>query len=54
MLSIANDADINHGYNAIKLAVRQRKLGMHMNFCRKIFATHLSLNGIEQEFIDLL
>ena len=54
MLSIAKEADINHGYNAIKLAVKRRKLDMHMNFCRKIFATHLRMNGIEQEFIDLL
>jgi intergrase/recombinase len=27
---------------------------MNMAFCRKIFATHLRMNGIEQETIDLL
>ena len=54
MLSIAKEADINHGYNTIKLAVRRRGLGMHMNFCRKNFATYLRVNGIEQEFVDLL
>lgn len=41
-------------YNALRLAVKQRGLEMHMAFCRKIFATHLRNNGIEQEIIDLL
>jgi intergrase/recombinase len=27
---------------------------MHMNYCRKIFATFLRTRGIEQEVIDLL
>ena len=27
---------------------------MHMNYCRKIFATYLRSKGIEQEVIDLL
>ena len=27
---------------------------VHMNYCRKIFATYLGNNGIEQEIIDLL
>ena len=27
---------------------------MNMAYCRKIFATHLRNNGIEQEIIDLL
>ena len=27
---------------------------MNMNYCRKIFATYLRNNGIEQEIIDLL
>ena len=27
---------------------------MHMNYCRKIFATYLRSKGIEQEIIDLL
>ena len=27
---------------------------MNMNYCRKIFATFMRSNGIEQEIIDLL
>ena len=27
---------------------------MNMAYCRKIFATYLRINGIEQEIIDLL
>jgi intergrase/recombinase len=27
---------------------------MNMGFCKKVFATHLRTNGIEQETIDLL
>jgi integrase len=41
-------------YNALRLAVKKRGLDMNMSYCRKIFATHLRANGIEQEIIDLL
>ena len=41
-------------YNAIRMAARRIGEKMNMNFCRKIFATHLRINGIEQETIDLL
>ncbi|MBI3640657.1 MAG: hypothetical protein HY223_10180 [Thaumarchaeota archaeon] len=43
-----------HSYNSIRMAVRKINLYMHMAYCRKIFATHLRNDGIEQEFIDLL
>jgi hypothetical protein len=44
----------NCGYNALRLAVKRKKLDMNMAFCRKIFATYLRTQGIEQETIDLL
>jgi intergrase/recombinase len=44
----------NCGYNALKLAVKRKKLDMYMAYCRKIFATYLRTHGIEQETIDLL
>jgi hypothetical protein len=42
------------GYNALRLAVKHKGMEMHMGYCRKIFATHLRINGIPQETIDLL
>jgi intergrase/recombinase len=42
------------GYNALRLAVKRKKLDMNMAYCRKVFATYLRMNGIEQEIIDLL
>jgi intergrase/recombinase len=44
----------NCGYNALRLAVKRKKLDMNMAYCRKIFATYLRTHGIEQEIIDLL
>jgi hypothetical protein len=44
----------NCGYNALRNYLVRRKLGMNMSYCRKIFATYLRINGIEQETIDLL
>lgn len=41
-------------YTSIKLATQRRGVEMHMNYCRKIFATYLRTKGIEQEVIDLL
>ena len=41
-------------YNALRLVVQKKGLDMRMSFCRKIFATYLRNNGIEQEIIDLL
>jgi len=42
------------GYNALRLALKRRSLNMNMAYCRKIYATNLRMNGIEQEIIDLL
>jgi Archaeal phage integrase len=44
----------NYSYHALKLMIRRKGIAMNMAFCRKIFATHLRNNGIEQEIIDLL
>ena len=44
----------NCGYNALRIYLVRRKLGMNMLYCRKIFATYLRVQGIEQETIDLL
>jgi hypothetical protein len=41
-------------YNSLRLAVRRKALDMNMSYCRKIFATFLRNEGIEQEIIDLL
>lgn len=41
-------------YDSIRLALRRQNLKMNMSICRKIFATFLRNEGIEQEIIDLL
>jgi hypothetical protein len=41
-------------YNSLRLAIRRGGLEMNMSYCRKIYATHLRMSGIEQETIDLL
>jgi hypothetical protein len=53
ILSLAKQS-ANCGYNALRLAVKRKKLDMKMAYCRKIFATYLRTHGIEQEIIDLL
>jgi hypothetical protein len=41
-------------YNSLRLAMRRQGLKMNMSICRKIFATFLRQEGVEQEIIDLL
>ena len=60
-ISITNDQILEtakhcgeHSYNAIRLYIKKNGFAMHMAFCRKIFATYLRNQGVEQEFIDLL
>jgi len=53
ILQLAKQSSIC-GYNALRLAVKRRVLDMNMAFCRKIFATLLRTEGVEQEIIDLL
>jgi hypothetical protein len=61
-VSIANDTVIEIAkksyekpcYNALKLVLRRRKIGTHLYYARKIFATYLRGKGVEQELIDIL
>ncbi|HET9805464.1 MAG TPA: integrase, partial [Nitrososphaeraceae archaeon] len=53
ILDIAKQAN-KITYTSVKLTLKRRGVEMHMNYCRKIFATYLRSKGIEQEIIDLL
>jgi len=53
ILEVANNAN-NFSYNALRCHLRRKNIQMNMNYCRKIFATFMRNNGIEQEIIDLL
>jgi hypothetical protein len=46
--------DHSVSYNSLRLAMRRQGLKMNMSICRKIFATYLRQEGVEQEIIDLL
>jgi len=41
-------------YNSLRLALRRKEIKMNISICRKIFATLLRNEGVEQELIDLL
>jgi intergrase/recombinase len=41
-------------YNSLKSMFKRLDLPIHMSFCRKVFATYLRTQGVEQEIIDLL
>jgi hypothetical protein len=53
VLKVANECEVK-SYKALRSIVKRQGLEMHMAYCRKIFATHLRTNGVEQELIDLL
>jgi len=53
ILSVAKEVK-EISYPSVKLAIKRRGMEMHLNYCRKIFATYLRNHGIEQEVIDLL
>ncbi len=53
MLSIAKSTG-DYGYNALRLAIKRRDMSMNMNLCRSLFATHLRMEGITSEIIDIL
>jgi hypothetical protein len=53
IINLAKDSS-EYSYNALRCYLKRRKLQMNMNYCRKIFATFMRNNGIEQEVIDLL
>jgi intergrase/recombinase len=54
IIEIAKKSYRKPSYNALKLVLRRRKLDAHMYYSRKIFATYLRNNGVEQEVIDIL
>lgn len=41
-------------YSALRSYFKRNKMKLNLHYCRKIFATFLRQNGIEQEIIDLL
>jgi intergrase/recombinase len=53
IVNIANESG-NYSYNALRCHLKRKNIAMNMNYCRKIFATFMRNNGIEQEVIDLL
>jgi intergrase/recombinase len=53
ILELADNAS-SFSYNALRCHLRRKNIQMNMNYCRKIFATFMRNNGIEQEIIDLL
>jgi intergrase/recombinase len=53
LLQIAKTAD-PQSYTSIYAYLHKRGLPMRMNYCRKIFGTHLRYCGIESEMVNLL
>ena len=53
ILQIANDTK-QSSYNSLRCYFKRRRIPFNFNYCRKIFATYLRTNGVEQEIIDLL
>jgi hypothetical protein len=53
LLQIAKTADYQ-SYTSIYAYLHKRGLPMRMNYCRKIFGTHLRYCGIESEMVNLL
>jgi hypothetical protein len=54
IIEVAKRSYKKPSYNALRLILRRRKLDAHMYYSRKIFATYMRNNGIEQEIIDIL
>ena len=54
ILQIAKDTKEKSTYNSLRCYFKRRKIPFNLNYCRKIFATYLRTNGVEQEVIDLL
>ena len=53
LLKVIDDSKY-HSYTSLQMLLKKKGIEMHMNYCRKIFATYLRNNGKEQEIIDLL
>jgi hypothetical protein len=54
ILKIAEHAEKELTYNSLKWIFKRYNIPLCMSFCRKIFATYLRTQGVEQEIIDLL
>jgi intergrase/recombinase len=54
ILKIAENAEKELTYNSLKWIFKRYNIPLCMSFCRKIFATYLRTQGVEQEIIDLL
>ena len=54
IIQIAKDTKEKSNYNSLRCYFKRRKIPFNFNYCRKIFATYLRTNGVEQEIIDLL
>jgi intergrase/recombinase len=54
ILQIARNAVSGFTYSSLRKKFQRHDLPMNMYYCRKVFATFLRNNGIEQEIIDLL
>jgi intergrase/recombinase len=54
MIQIAKNTKEKNSYNSICCYFKRRNIPFNFNYCRKIFATYLRIQGIEQEVIDLL
>lgn len=54
IMEIVEHTDAKVTYDSLKGIFKRLNLDMHTSFCRKIFATFLRTQGIEQEIIDLL
>jgi intergrase/recombinase len=56
ILDLAKDSPNLNSYMSLVSAIKRNLPNYHINtkYCRKIFATFLRHNGIEQELIDLL
>jgi Archaeal phage integrase len=54
IIQIAKNTKDKSCYNSLRCYCKRRKIPFNFNYCRKIFATYLRMQGIEQEVIDLL
>src|SRR5690606_27108189 len=54
ILRLAEQARGATCYRTVQYHLNSRKLGVHLKYCRKVFGTYLRMNGIEEEFIDII
>jgi intergrase/recombinase len=51
---ITENSKAMYSYNAIRYRLKYSGVGMHMKWCRKVFASWLHHKGIQSDIIDLL